>query len=75
MTTPGPRTFVVPYSLRARPGTGVATSIEWRELGKASPDGWNPTKIRRRLSRKDGAWRKIDADPDSAADALVRLGS
>ncbi len=69
------QTFVAPYSLRARPGAAVATPLDWSELGKASPDGWDPAKVRRRLSRKDDPWRDIAAHAGSADAALEKLGS
>ncbi len=69
------QTYVAPYSLRARPGAPVATPLDWPELGKADPAGWDPAKLRRRLSRKDDPWRDIDAHAGSAEAALAELGS
>ena len=53
------QTFVAPYSLRARPGAAVATPLDWRELGKAKPHGYDTRRIRRRLSQRADPWRRI----------------
>ncbi|HKN55334.1 MAG TPA: ATP-dependent DNA ligase, partial [Amycolatopsis sp.] len=68
------QTFVAPYSLRARPGAPIATPLDWNELGKADPDGWDPARMRHRLARKEDPWRDIGAAAASAEDALARLG-
>ena len=54
------QTFVTPYSLRARPGAPVATPLDWSELGRATPNGFTPQRIRRRLSSKQDPWRDLD---------------
>jgi bifunctional non-homologous end joining protein LigD len=66
------QTFVSPYSLRARPGAAVATPLDWRELGKATPNGYDIRRIGRRLSQRADPWRRIDED---ALAAPVDLGS
>ena len=67
------QTFVAPYSLRARPGAAAATPLDWRELGKAAPDGWGPAKEKQRLARKEDPWRDLDRHAASAEAALKRL--
>jgi bifunctional non-homologous end joining protein LigD len=64
------QTVVAPYSLRARPGAPVATPLDWSELGRATPDGYDPPSIRRRLARKEDPW--ADMDKHAAAPAEVR---
>jgi bifunctional non-homologous end joining protein LigD len=67
------QTFVCPYSLRARPGAPVATPLEWSELGRNTPSGHDPEKVRRRLSRKSDPWAGIDDHAASANAARERL--
>jgi bifunctional non-homologous end joining protein LigD len=66
------QTFVAPYSLRARPGAAVATPIDWSELGRARPDGFDTTRLRRRLGQKADPWQRIDEAAASAAGAARR---
>ncbi|WP_328454342.1 non-homologous end-joining DNA ligase [Amycolatopsis sp. NBC_00438] len=66
-------TFVAPYSLRARPSAGVATPIDWHELGKAEPDGWTPKRIKDRLARKGDPWAGMAEHAASPAKALELL--
>jgi bifunctional non-homologous end joining protein LigD len=66
------QTFVTPYSLRARPGAAVATPLDWPELGKAIPNGYDTRRIRRRLSQRADPWRRID---EFAATPPVEPGS
>jgi bifunctional non-homologous end joining protein LigD len=70
------QTFVAPYSLRARPGAAVATPLDWSELGKAKPNGFDSKRIQRRLGQKADPWRSIDdsaASPATAAEQLEKL--
>jgi bifunctional non-homologous end joining protein LigD len=67
------QTFVAPYSLRARPGAAAATPIDWSELGKAEPDGWDPKRLRQRIARKADPWRDIHEHAASAEKARERL--
>ncbi|WP_460443459.1 non-homologous end-joining DNA ligase [Amycolatopsis stemonae] len=67
------QTFVAPYSLRARPGAAAATPLDWRELGKADPAGWNLAKEKQRLARKVDPWRDMAAHAASAEAALKQL--
>jgi bifunctional non-homologous end joining protein LigD len=67
------QTFVAPYSLRARPGAAAATPIDWPELGKAEPDGWDPKRLKQRIARKADPWRDIHEHAASAAKARERL--
>lgn len=60
------QTFIAPYSLRARPGAAVATPLDWSELGKAGPNGFDTSRIRRRLAHKADPWEAIDKDAASA---------
>jgi bifunctional non-homologous end joining protein LigD len=67
------QTFVAPYSLRARPGAPVATPLDWFELGKAKPDGWDIRRIKHRLARKADPWQDIHEHAGSAEKARERL--
>ncbi|NIH83030.1 non-homologous end-joining DNA ligase [Amycolatopsis viridis] len=67
------QTFVAPYSLRARPGAAVATPVDWAELGRAAPDGFDLRRVPRRLARKADPWRDLGVRAGSAAKALDRL--
>jgi bifunctional non-homologous end joining protein LigD len=68
------QTFVAPYSLRARPGAGVATPLDWSELGRATPGGSTIATIRRRLAQKKAdPWADMDAHAGSAGEAAERL--
>jgi bifunctional non-homologous end joining protein LigD len=68
------QTFAAPYTLRARPGAPAATPIDWAELGKAKPDGWDLRRLRRRLARKADPWSRIHEHAASAQKAHARLG-
>ncbi|RSM72366.1 ATP-dependent DNA ligase [Kibdelosporangium aridum] len=50
------QTFVCPYSLRARPGAPVATPLEWSQLGRVTPNGYDLRRIKQRLSRVRDPW-------------------
>ncbi|MGH8793847.1 MAG: non-homologous end-joining DNA ligase [Stackebrandtia sp.] len=69
------QTFVTPYSLRARPGATAAVPLDWDELGKAEPNGWNITRALRRLARKADPWASIYDHAASAHAARQRLAS
>jgi bifunctional non-homologous end joining protein LigD len=72
------QTFVAPYSLRARPGAPAATPLDWPELGRSTPNGYPPRKLRQRLARKTDPWADLDdaaAKPDTVRtrlDAMMR---
>jgi bifunctional non-homologous end joining protein LigD len=66
------QTFIAPYALRARPGAPVATPLDWSELGKAKPNGFDSPRLRRRLAQKADPWRRIDASAGSAYEAARR---
>lgn len=66
------QTFVAPYSLRARRGAPVATPLDWSELGRSTPNGYDAGKIRRRLARKD-PWATMRDHAASAAHARREL--
>jgi bifunctional non-homologous end joining protein LigD len=68
------QTFVAPYSLRARPRAPVATPLDWSELGKATPDGWDIRRIKQRLARKADPWHDIHEHAGSPKKARERLG-
>ncbi|ASR33836.1 ATP-dependent DNA ligase [Prauserella marina] len=67
------QTFITPYSLRARKGAPVAAPLDWQELSRISPDGFDIDSMRRRLARKTDPWDEIDAHPGSATAALDKL--
>jgi bifunctional non-homologous end joining protein LigD len=67
------QTFVAPYSVRARPGAGVSTPLDWSELGRATPAGHTIASIPRRLARKADPWAGIDAHAVPAGDVRERL--
>lgn len=56
-------TAVAPYSTRARPGAGVATPIDWRELSASlDPRAFNVRTVPARLSRRRrDPWQEMDA--------------
>jgi bifunctional non-homologous end joining protein LigD len=65
------QTCVAPYSLRARPGAGVATPLVWPELRRTEPDGFTVDRIRRR--RRKDPWAGMAAHAASAKAALEAL--
>ncbi|MGH3950016.1 MAG: non-homologous end-joining DNA ligase [Pseudonocardiaceae bacterium] len=70
------QTFIAPYSTRARPGAPVAVPLDWGELGKAEPNGWDLTRLRRRLARKTDPWADIyqhAVSAEAARDRLIEL--
>ncbi|MGH3517974.1 MAG: non-homologous end-joining DNA ligase [Haloechinothrix sp.] len=67
------QTFIAPYSLRARPGAAAAVPLDWNELGKAEPNGWDLKRLRRRLARKNDPWAQIYEHAVSAEAARERL--
>jgi bifunctional non-homologous end joining protein LigD len=67
------QTFVAPYSLRARPGAAVATPLDWAELGRVTPDGFDMRRIKGRLARKGDPWRELHNFAASADKARERL--
>jgi len=67
------QTFISPYSLRSRSGAAAATPLDWSELGKAEPNGWDYAKIKLRLARKKDPWHTIYENPGSASKALEGL--
>ncbi len=67
------QTFVAPYSLRARPGAPAATPLEWSELGRSTPNGYGPDRMRRRLAHKSDPWADLDEHAGSAAAARRAL--
>lgn len=60
------QTAITPYSLRARPGATVAAPLDWNELGRVTPDGFDLRSIQRRLSRKGDPWARIHDHARSA---------
>ena len=64
---------IPPYGVRARPGAPVATPIDWSELGRAAPDGYDMTSVLRRLSQKADPWRGIGRRGFSLDEARRRL--
>lgn len=68
------QTTVAPYSPRARAGAPVATPIDFAELGRVEPDGYDTTSVVRRLARKPDPWADIAAHAGSAARARSALG-
>lgn len=69
------QTFIAPYSLRARPGAPVAVPLNWHELGKAEPNGWNIVQVRRRLAHKEDPWAGMDGHAVAADKASARLSA
>ncbi|WP_335987704.1 non-homologous end-joining DNA ligase [Glycomyces sp. MUSA5-2] len=67
------QTFASPYTLRARPGAGVAVPLDWSELGRAVPGGHTIRTIRRRLARKADPWADIDEYAAPAGPARAKL--
>jgi bifunctional non-homologous end joining protein LigD len=69
------QTAVAPYFPRARPGAPVATPIEFAELGRVEPEGYNTVSVVRRLARKADPWADMASHAGSAAQAGAALGS
>jgi bifunctional non-homologous end joining protein LigD len=67
------QTFVAPYSLRGRPGAPVATPLDWSELGRTAPNGYDIDKISGRLARKADPWRDLHKHAEGAEKARERL--
>lgn len=67
------QTFVSPYSLRARDGAPVTTPLGWPELGRATPNGYDAARIRRRLARTADPWADMADHAASAAHARHEL--
>ncbi|MEU6860916.1 non-homologous end-joining DNA ligase [Glycomyces sp. NPDC046736] len=67
------QTFIAPYSLRARPGTPVATPLDWPELTRATPNTFTTAKLHRRLSRKPDPWNDLDHHAATPQKARTRL--
>jgi bifunctional non-homologous end joining protein LigD len=70
------QTFVVPYSLRARPGAPAATPLDWTELGRATPNGHTIRTMPKRLARKKDPWATMSGaaaphDVRAALDAIT----
>jgi bifunctional non-homologous end joining protein LigD len=51
----------------------VATPLGWSELGRATPDRYDPRRIRRRLARKADPWAAIDEHASPPTTARRRL--
>lgn len=67
------QTAVPPYAVRARPGAPVATPLEWRELGRATPRRYTVKNLFRRLGQKGDPWAGIGDSAttlDGAREAL-----
>ncbi len=60
------QTTVVPYSPRARPGAPVAVPIDFAELGRVEPHGYDTTSVLRRLACKPDPWTDIATHAGSA---------
>jgi bifunctional non-homologous end joining protein LigD len=56
-------TYVVPYSLRARPRATVAAPLGWEELDDVAPDGFTIDDAARLLDRPDTVAALAPADP------------
>jgi bifunctional non-homologous end joining protein LigD len=67
------QTAVAPYSPRARPGAPVATPIDFAELGRVEPDGYDTTSVARRIARKADPWADMAGHAGSAAAARAAL--
>jgi bifunctional non-homologous end joining protein LigD len=50
------QTAVPVYSVRPKAGAPVAVPLEWEELDKAEPDGWNVRTIPDRLEQVPNPW-------------------
>lgn len=55
------QTVVAPYSVRARPGAGVAVPLAWSELARAVPDRVTVATMARRLAQVGDPWARMDA--------------
>lgn len=69
------QTFIAPYSPRARPGAPVATPLDWSELGKTEPNGYDLSRIARRLASKADPWQDVHHHAGSVRRAQERLNT
>jgi len=53
------QTAVPPYAVRPKPGAHVAVPLEWDELSRVEPAGFDLDGVRRRLNRRGDPWRNI----------------
>jgi bifunctional non-homologous end joining protein LigD len=67
------QTAVAPYAVRGLPGAPVACPLDWRELGRVTPQQFTVRNIARRLVRKDDPWAEIHRDARSLREPERRL--
>jgi bifunctional non-homologous end joining protein LigD len=53
------QTAVPPYAVRPKPGAHVAVPLEWDELSRVEPDGFDMASVRRRLARRGDPWKDM----------------
>jgi bifunctional non-homologous end joining protein LigD len=67
------QTVVAPWSVRARPGAGVAVPLRWHELARAVPDRHTVRTAGRRLASAGDPWAGMDDHARPLADARTAL--
>jgi bifunctional non-homologous end joining protein LigD len=67
------QTSIAPYSVRAVRTASVALPLEWNELGKVRPDGYDIGTTLRRMQKKKDPWRDFRKQAQSLKDVIGRL--
>jgi bifunctional non-homologous end joining protein LigD len=67
------QTSIAPYSVRAVPSASVALPLEWTELGRVAPGGYDIEKTLRRLGRKQDPWVSFPTKQASLHEVIRRL--
>ena len=67
------QTSIAPYSVRAVPEATVALPLDWRELGRTKPTGYDIRRTLVRMSRKTDPWKKFRSQSVSLLEVIGRL--
>ena len=67
------QTSIAPYSVRAVQAASVALPLEWTELRKVSPDGYDIGATLRRMQKKKDPWRDFRKQTQSLKEVIGRL--
>jgi bifunctional non-homologous end joining protein LigD len=67
------QTSIAPYSVRATLKASVAVPLDWAELRKVDPDGYDMDQALRRMKRKQDPWRDFRRKQASLSTIIRRL--
>jgi bifunctional non-homologous end joining protein LigD len=67
------QTSIAPYSVRAVPEATVALPLEWTELGRTTPAGYDIQRTLTRMARKADPWKKFRRQAASLPEVIGRL--